>query len=85
MYFFCIFWTLTSDIVHCFKVLCHYFIEKGLNVRLVVINVGNSVVVGVMQFQYIYIPCGLKLSLFTKFPTSHLYCQRWSIVDFSSF
>jgi len=32
-----------------------YFIEKGMDVKLVVINVGNSLVVGLMHFQYIYL------------------------------
>jgi len=53
IYIYCIFCPLIYDFVHSFKVLCHYFIEKGMNVRLVDINVGSSVVVEVMHFQYV--------------------------------
>jgi hypothetical protein len=68
IYIYCIFWPLIYDFVRSFKVSCHYFIEKRMNIRLVVINVGNPVEFGVMHFQYV---CTFWFE--TVF-THHIFC-----------
>jgi hypothetical protein len=55
-----------------------------MNVRLVVMNTENCVVGGKMLIHCMF-TLWFEIAVLTNFSSSHLYYQRWTIVDFSSF